>query len=113
MIYLVVQSLEISHINESDTEEHTMIITNIKEQIPEVSTEVFPDGMNPATDLRSDLWLGMTAAQLANQHDLVLTKLSGLSSIVGPSASPSLLHIYGALQFALADLTSLMDTRAT
>lgn len=90
-----------------------MIIANIKEQPTDPITEIFPEGMNPSIDIRSDLWLGMTTTQLSNQHDIVLTKLSSLNSIMGAAASPSLLHIYNALQFALADLTTLMDSRAT
>lgn len=88
-----------------------MIITNIKEKIDTTPKPVYPVGMNPEVDIRSDMWPTMTVTQLARQQDIVITKISTLASMMGPIAGPSLLQLYNALQIALADLSALIDNR--
>lgn len=64
------------------------------------------------TCVRSDLWPTMTIAELANQQDIVITRISTLSKIMSTGANPTYHQIYSTLQVALADLTKLIEYRS-
>lgn len=62
-------------------------------------------------NIRSDLWNEMTTAELSQQFDLVLTKISLLQQI--RNSTPSVLPILSALEVALQTLTQLIDNRSS
>lgn len=68
---------------------------------------------SPETCVRSDLWPTMTVAELTNQQDMVITRISTLSTIMSGAANPTYHQIYSTLQVALADLTKLIEYRSS
>lgn len=75
--------------------------------------QTYTPDTDPNLHLRSDLWPTMSVSQLARQQELAIDKVAKLHTMMGASASPSLINIYGALQQALRDLNALIDNRAT
>lgn len=67
---------------------------------------------DPQHTIRSDLWSTMDISQLTQQQDLVITKISTMHRMLGPSASPTMYNLYAALQVALQDLNQLIDNRS-
>lgn len=69
--------------------------------------------LEPQTNVRTDLWPTMSLTELANQQDLLLTKLALMSSMInGAMATESIRTIYRALHTALDDLNFLLDRAA-
>ena len=62
------------------------------------------------TDIRSDLWLTMSVAQLNNQRELILDKITTTLAL---GSHPTALSIHAALQMALTDINNLIDSRMT
>lgn len=71
------------------------------------------DPNGPETQIRTDLWSTMSLDMLHAQHALIVTKLTLIGSMMGPSANPSILGMYSALQTALTDIELLIDYRTT
>ena len=61
-------------------------------------------------DIRSDLWTKMTIDQLNDQHNKLLTRMSHVQQMMGGSASPTVVQMYGAMQHALSQLNNIMNT---
>lgn len=67
--------------------------------------------LDPSKNIRSDLWNEMTTAELNQQFELVITKMSLLQQI--KQSTPSVLPILSALEVALQTLTQLIDNRSS
>lgn len=67
--------------------------------------------LDPKENIRSDLWQEMTTAELSQQVDLVVTKISLLHQI--QQSTPSVMPILSALEQALQTLTNLIDSRSS
>lgn len=65
------------------------------------------DERDPHICIRSDLWPTMTLEELLNQQRMVIDRLSQLASIMS-GAGPAVHNLYGALQVALQDLSTLL-----
>lgn len=70
------------------------------------------DTMDPAKQVRSDLWPSMTLTQLTQQQEIVIDRINKLTSIMGIGYTESLRTMYGALQQANQDLARLIDHRS-
>lgn len=64
------------------------------------------------TMLRSDLWPTMTVSELAKQQELMVTKMSALTYMMGANPSESIRTMYLAMQRGAAELNRLLDTRS-
>lgn len=73
---------------------------------------IYDPGDSPQHNIRSDLWLTMDLPALTNQQDLILTKLSTLSSMLGGNASQSHRDIYMAIEVALDEINKLIEHRS-
>lgn len=58
------------------------------------------------TEIRSDLWNDMDVSELNNQKDLILEKLSLLSTI---TATQSIINMSQALQLGMQDIDKIID----
>jgi hypothetical protein len=77
----------------------------------EIDTPKPIDENDPSIQVRTDLWSTMNMTQLNRQRELLLDKISKVQSIMGASANPSLINMYGALQMGLKDLNKLIDDK--
>lgn len=69
------------------------------------------DDTDPERTIRTDLWPSMTVQQLSRQQELVIDKMSTLSKIMG-GATPTIHHMYSALEVALQDISNLVEHRS-
>lgn len=63
----------------------------------------------PEDEIRTDLWSKMTMQELTRQHELVMTRIVQIQSMLGPTSAPSLTMMHNALQQALQQLNHIMD----
>lgn len=71
------------------------------------------DDTDPQTQIRTDLWNTMSAPDLVNQRDLLMTRMEKASRMFSHNTSPSVLNLYSAMQKALQDINNLIDNRST
>jgi len=68
------------------------------------------DPNHPSIQIRTDLWNTMSLAELTRQRELVLDRIGVLRNIPD-QGNPSIQSLHSALQFGLADITRLIDSK--
>lgn len=71
------------------------------------------DDTDPQYQIRTDLWNTMTAPDLVNQRDILMTRMEKASRMFNHNTSPSILNMYSAMQQALKDINDLIDNRSS
>ena len=67
----------------------------------------------PDTQVRSDLWNTMSIGELTKQQELLVTKISHVSRMIDHNVSPTILSLYQALQYGLADINKLIESKTS
>lgn len=67
----------------------------------------------PETMIRTDLWNEMSPSELANQQDLLVTKMSALHLMVGANTTETVTSMIQALQYGIDDIRTLLDNKST
>jgi len=79
-----------------------------------MTTDTNKEQPSPEKEIHSDLWSTMSVTELHKQQELVITKLSLVRSMMPYGVAPqSILGLSAALEMALKDLTSLIDSKAS
>jgi hypothetical protein len=66
---------------------------------------------DPNVEIRSDLWTTMNAHELSNQQNIMLTRMSKMSTMISASSPPSMIMMYNSMQGALNHLNHLLERR--